>query len=292
MARASSATPLLALDAVVIDTETTAIDPRKASIVEIGVVRLVAGRIALHSAWRRLIRPAGAIPAAATKVHGIDDAAVAAAPSFAEAWPELAEVIADSVVIGHALGFDLAVFKRECEQAGIAWAPPRSLDTRLLAQVAEPNLADYALETLAAWLGQEVADRHSALGDAMTCARIFVALLPKLRDHNIRTLAEAEQACRALTDVLDAHHRAGWIGPERPGREEAEPALERIDSYPYRHRVRDVMRVPPRFVAEEETVREALARLMHERISSVYVRSSPAGDARVAARDAGIVTER
>jgi len=293
MARASSATPLLALDAVVIDTETTMIDPRKASIVEVGAVRLVAGRIALHSAWRRLIRPAGAIPAAATKVHGIDDAAVADAPSFAQAWPELAEVIADSVLIGHALGFDLAVIKRECEAAGIVWAPPRTLDTRLLAQVAEPNLADYALETLAAWLGVELADRHSALGDAMTCARIFVALLPKLRDRSIRTLAEAEQACRALTDVLDAQHRAGWIGPlDRPGRADAEHALERIDSYPYRHRIRDVMHVPARFVTPDQTVRDALARMTGERISSLYVRPASAEETRVAARDAGIVTER
>src|SRR5215211_7591197 len=300
MARPSSATPLLALDAVVIDTETTAIDPRKASIVEIGAVRLVAGRIARHSALRRLIRSGGSIPASATKVHGIDDAAVADAQSFAEAWPELAGFIADTVVIGHTLGFDLAVIKRECDAAGMPWAPPRTLDTRLLAQVAEPHLADYALETLAAWLGVEVADRHSALGDAMTCAHIFVALLPKLRDANIRTLGEAGQACRALTDVLDAHHRAGWIGPiDRGGGADAERTLERIDSYPYRHRIRDVMRVPPRFVARDQSVRDALGRMMGERVSSLYVRPAAADEARVvapdtgiAASDAGIVTER
>ena len=292
MARPSSATPLLALDAVVIDTETTALDPRKASIVEVGAVRLAAGRIVLHSAFRRLIRPAVSIPASATKVHGIDDAAVTNAQTLAQAWPELAGFLADSVLIGHTIGFDLAVIKRECTQAGIAWTPPRTLDTRLLAQVAEPGLAAYSLESLAAWLDIELADRHSALGDADLRAHLRRPPA-RLRDANIRTLAEAERACRALTDVLDAHHRAGWAEPvAAPAGSDAESALQRIDSYPYRHRIRDVMRSPPCFITAGQSVRDTLGRMMDERISSLYVRPPLADAARVAARDAGIVTER
>ena len=79
---------------------------------------------------------------------------------------------------------------------------------RLLAQIAAPELAGYTLETLAAWLGIDVADRHSALGDAATTARVFLALVPKLRDHGIRTIAEAERACLALTSVLDDQARS------------------------------------------------------------------------------------
>ena len=45
MADVGGATPLIALDAVVIDSETTSLDPAKARIVEIAAVRLVAGRV-------------------------------------------------------------------------------------------------------------------------------------------------------------------------------------------------------------------------------------------------------
>ena len=45
MAVAASATPLIALDAVVIDTETTGLDPAKARIVELAAVRLTVGRV-------------------------------------------------------------------------------------------------------------------------------------------------------------------------------------------------------------------------------------------------------
>jgi CBS domain-containing protein len=289
----SSGTLLIALDAVMIDIETTGLDPRSAWIVEAAAARLAGGRVREDAAFRRLVRPGEPIPPTATAVHGIDDAAVADAPAFAEIWPELRAFMGENIVIGHALGFDLAVLKRECTRARIPWKRPRTLDTRLLAEVAEPDLADYSLESVAAWLRLEITDRHSALGDALACGRVFVALLPQLRERGIRTLAEAERACRALIDVLDQQHRAGWAeAVEAPPRTDAEPALKRIDSYPYRHRVRDIMRTPPQFIAAAEPVQAALSRMMRERISSLYVRSRLASDGAVQARDAGIVTER
>ena len=50
-------TPLIALDAVVIDSETTSLDPRKARIVEIAAVRLAAGRLQIAPSYQRRIRP-------------------------------------------------------------------------------------------------------------------------------------------------------------------------------------------------------------------------------------------
>ncbi len=293
MAGKRSVTPLIALDAVVIDTETTGLDPRKAWIVEIAAVRLVTGRLQPKPEFRQLLRPGEPIPETAAGIHGINDAAVADAPAFAEVWPELSSYIGGAVVIGHALGFDLAMLKRECERAGIDWVRPRTLDTRLLAEVAEPDLAGYSLDNLAAWLGVEITDRHSALGDALACARIFLALLPKLREGGIRTLAEAERACRALTDVLDQQHRAGWVeAVEASSRADNERTLRRIDSYPYRHRIREIMRSPVQFIAANQSIREALARMTNKRISSLYVRSSLADASGILARDAGIITER
>ena len=46
MDRANSGTPLLSIDAVVIDTETTGLDPRTARVIELAGVRLLAGKLA------------------------------------------------------------------------------------------------------------------------------------------------------------------------------------------------------------------------------------------------------
>jgi DNA polymerase-3 subunit epsilon/CBS domain-containing protein len=291
MAIVSNATPLIALDAVVIDCETTGLDPAKARVVEIGIVPLNGGRLREDLALRRLVNPGEAIPPSATAIHQIDDTAVASAPRFADAWPEFATLTSGSILIGHTLGFDLAVLKRECERAGLRWIAPRTLDTRLLAQVAEPNLGGYTLEQLASWLGVTVENRHSALGDAILAGRIFLALLPKLRDGNIRTLAEAEQACLALSQVLDDQHRSGWVEAVASSSVRGEGALARIDPYPYRHRVCDVMSAPPQTIAAGASLGEAMTRMAREKISSLLVPAHGAG-APMRARDAGIVTER
>lgn len=293
MDRTSGGAPLLSLDAVVIDTETTGLDPRKARVIELAAVRLSAGKLVAGESFRQLLRPADeSIPAETTRIHGIDDAMVAQSPLFAQVWPRFNAYLGQAVMIGHTVGFDLAMLKRECDLAGLPWTRPRTLDTRLLAQIAAPELAGYTLEKLAAWLGVEVADRHSALGDAATTARVFLALVPRLRDHGIRTTAEAERACLALTSVLDGQARAGWTeAVEAPSRADAERTLGRFDSYAYRHRNRDIMRVPPVFVAADISVHAALARLAQERISAVYVGPAAASGG-VKAADAGIVTER
>ena len=59
MPTVSNATPLIALDAFVIDTETTGLDPGKARIVEIGAVPLAAGKLDEQGALRWLVNPTG-----------------------------------------------------------------------------------------------------------------------------------------------------------------------------------------------------------------------------------------
>lgn len=291
MAIVSNATPLIALDAFVIDTETTGLDPAKARIVEIGAVPLRGGRLDEKSMLRRLVHPGVPIPLQASRIHGIDDAGVAGAPRFATVWPELAAALSDSVLIGHTLGFDLAVLKRECDRAGLPWTPPRTLDTCLLAEVAEPNLSGYTIEHLSSWLGLEGDGRHSAIGDAVLTGRIFLALLPKLREGNIRTLAEAEQACLALTHVLEEQHRAGWAEAVMMPHLREERTLARIDTYPYRHRVGDVMSAPPQFIAADASLGEAMQRMGQGKFSSLLV-SAQDVDGKNRPRDTGIVTER
>jgi CBS domain-containing protein len=133
-----------------------------------------------------------------------------------------------------------------------------------------------------------VTQRHSALGDALVTAKIFSGLAPKLRDGGIRTLAEAERACLALTDVLTEQHRIGWMEPvTAPGRTEL--SAFRIDTHPYRHRVGDDMSVP-KFAAAETKVGDALRRMTRERVSSLFV--AAAGDQHPLPQQTGIITER
>jgi DNA polymerase-3 subunit epsilon/CBS domain-containing protein len=282
MADRLSATPLLALDAVVLDTETTSLDPTQARLLEIGGVRLVAGRIENSDRFHALVNPREPIPSSSTRIHGIDAERLKDAPSFVEAWAKFSDFLRGGAVVGHTIDYDLAVLVNEAKRANVSLRSPRAIDVRILAELVRRDLSGFSLEELAAWLKVNVEHRHSALGDAATTAHIFTALVPHLRERGIRTFAEAEAACREVYESLGRPVMA------RVADAVPEP-LARIDSYPYRHRIRDVMSTPPLFVEPDATLQEAMMVLMQRRASSVFVAS---GSGVKQARETAILTER
>lgn len=280
MSSSSYATPLVALSGVVLDLETTSLDARDARVVQIGAVRIANGRI-LETELDRLVNPGAPIPAETVAIHGITNADVESAPRFPELLPEIEALIGDAIVIGHTIGYDLDVLRREFELASRPWRQPRSLCVRALARLAAPTLAHHSIELLCQWLDVPMVGRHTALGDAETTARLFRALVPHLRERNIRTLAEAEAACRALAEA-DMRAARGLVTPE--SNVQPPQPLARIDSFPYRHRVRDVMSVPPVFADGHTSVEAGLRLLLEKKVSSAYVRNETG--------ELGIATER
>ena len=233
--------------------------------------------------------PGEAIPASSTAIHGISDDDVASADDFTPVMAQLVAWAGPAVVIGYSIGFDLAVLEAEHKRAELRWMPPRSLDVRHIVQILSPNLPDHSLDTVADWAGASRSrNRHSALGDAVATADVYAALVPKLRARGINTLAEAERACRKLASQIDTEAQAGWHAVSGAGDAETRSVAEyaRIDSYPYRHQVRDIMHTPPRTVEHSTTVRDALSLMMREQVSSVFVTPEREDEAY------GIVTER
>lgn len=273
-------TPLAAIDAVVLDTETTSLDATHARILQVGAVRITSGAIESGDILDRLTDPGLPIPPETTAVHGIDAARVAGAPRFAEVIAPIEAFVGQRLVIGHAVAYDMTVLKREYALAGRAWPHWRTLDVRHLARVAVPGLADHSLDRLCEHLAIEIRGRHSARGDAEATARLFLALLPLLRARGVRTLAEARAQIARHSEREAATAGLDGAMAER-GADRA--AMLRIDSFAYRHRVSDVMSAPPVFLPPETSVADAIRALIEKGISSAFIDD---GERR------GIVTER
>ena len=278
--------PLASVPAVVLDTETTGLDVETVRIVEIGAVRLESCAPGPAAEFSGLVDPGLPIPATATAIHGIADADVAGAPPFPERIAGFTAWAGAAAAVGYSIGFDLAVLKAEHERHGLAWRPPRALDVGHLVELVAPALPERSLETAAAWLGVEVADRHRALGDARAAAEIYRAVVPKLRDKGIVTLAQAERAVRGLSARMTEESQAGWHDMARSGDGSRIAEYARIDSFPYRHRVGDLMKGPPLSADNDRPVSAALAAMMEMKVSSLFLPPDTAGGA------SGIVTER
>ena len=273
MSTIMKATPLIALNAAAIDCEATALDVRKARLIEVAILGLGDGVFDPTHRFETLVHCGDVIPPEATKVHGIDAGMIERAPSFDAIHADLVTAIGSRVLVGHTVGFDLALLRRECQRAGLKQLDTSALYVRVLAQIVDPHLSSYSLEGLCTWLNLTIVKRHRAAGDAEAAGAVFLALIPRLREKGIRTLGEALTRCRLVADAMSSTAPAEWelAASNPPASASEDTSLSRLDSYPYRHRVCDVMNREPVILAEATTVKAALDLIAARRLSSVLV---------------------
>jgi DNA polymerase-3 subunit epsilon len=181
----------------VFDTETTGLLPTEGDeVVAIGAVRVVNGRLLRQESFERLVDPRRSVPEVSTAVHGLTREMLRGRPTIEVVLPEFARYAADTVLVGHNVGFDLQFLRVKEQATGVRLRQP-VLDTLLLDAVASPEHEGRSLEAIATRCGIEVVDRHSALGDAVVTAEVLLRLVTLLERQGVRTLGEALTASRA-----------------------------------------------------------------------------------------------
>ena len=189
-------TPLVELAYTVFDTETTGLSPSEGDeIISIGAVRIVNGRLLENERYEQLVDPRRPVRRQAQEVHGLTDAELAGQPGIEAVLPVFHRFAEDTVLVAHNAAFDMRFLQLKEAQTGVRFIQP-VLDTLLLSALAHPGHsdADHRLEGIAARLGVPGVGRHTALGDAMVTAEVFLKLIPLLAERGIRTLREAREA--------------------------------------------------------------------------------------------------
>jgi DNA polymerase III subunit epsilon len=175
----------------VFDTETTGLDPSGGDeILQIGAVRIVAGKLRREDSFEQLVNPGRSIPAAGIAIHGIEPQTVVDAPTIDAVLPAFHTYAHDTVLVAHNAAFDMRFLELKRERTGVAF-DQAVLDTLLLAAVAQPAQDSHSLEAIAERLGVPVLGRHTALGDAMVTAEVLLKLIPLLAERGIHTLGQA-----------------------------------------------------------------------------------------------------
>jgi DNA polymerase-3 subunit epsilon len=186
--------PLTELTYTVFDTETTGLDPRGGDeIISIGAVRIVNNRLLRNDRFEQLVNPQRPLRWESVQIHGIRDEMLVGQPTIEEVLPQFFKFTDNTILVAHNAAFDMRMLQIKEASTGIRFINP-VLDTMLLSAIVHPAQDDHNLMTIAGRLGIDVTGRHTAIGDALATAEMFLKLMPLLAKKGIHTLREARQA--------------------------------------------------------------------------------------------------
>jgi DNA polymerase-3 subunit epsilon len=163
---------------IVLDTETTGLDPLKGDrIVEIGCVEL-RNHIATGLTFQAYINPERDMPSEAAMVHGLTDEFLADKPLFAEKVEDFLAFIGEAPLVIHNASFDMGFINAELTRCGYKRLPmDRATDTVLMARKMFPG-APASLDALCKRFSVDASGRkvHGALLDAQLLAEVYLEL--------------------------------------------------------------------------------------------------------------------
>ena len=145
--------------------------------------------------FEQLVDPGRSIPAASIPIHGITPAMVQGQPRIAQVLPTFHAYASDTVLVAHNAAFDMKFLQLKEASTGLRFDQP-VLDTLLLSAVIHPNQTSHRLEAIAERMNITVLGRHTALGDAMVTAEVFLRMIPLLAEMGIHTLGQAREAAQ------------------------------------------------------------------------------------------------
>ncbi|RCV87607.1 3'-5' exonuclease [Billgrantia montanilacus] len=167
---------------VAIDCETTGVDTRTAEPVSIAAVKVRGDRVlASESLDLRLRRPAS-LTGDSIRIHGLRGIDLDDGECLDEALAKLLDFIGNRPLLGWHLDFDLAILNRQLRPRFGFELPNSGIDVaqlyhrQLRRSAMEPDPTTIRFDTVAEVLDVPVMGRHTALGDAVTTALMYLKL--------------------------------------------------------------------------------------------------------------------
>jgi DNA polymerase-3 subunit epsilon len=169
----------VSLREIVLDTETTGLDPFDGHrVVEIGCIELI-NCIPTGRSWHCHLNPERDMPYQAFEVHGLSTEFLRDKPRFADLADDMLGFIEGAMLVMHNAAFDFGFLNAELDRAGrslLRW--DSVVDTLALARRRHPG-APCSLDALCKRYGIDLSERemHSALLDCRLLASVYVELV-------------------------------------------------------------------------------------------------------------------
>lgn len=161
---------------VMLDTETTGLDPRTgARLLEIGMARVKNDHVA--EVFDTLVNPMQPIPPAITELTGLTDSDVRTAPDLAEAMRRFEQWLEpDDIIIAHNAPFDMMFLDlaiREATGNKKRFLTHLYVDTLSMSRLLHPERAHHSVVALIRAYGIGEGEEHRALSDALQEEQLY-----------------------------------------------------------------------------------------------------------------------
>ncbi len=192
---------------VAFDLETTGLNNRTDTIIEIGAVILREGQEL--GRFQTFVAPGRKLEKKIVDLTGITDEMLVGAPSIEEVLPKFLEFVGDRPLIAHNADFDVGFVRAAAERLNLPFRPTY-IDTLILSQNLLSHLNKFKLDKVAEELKLPAFNHHRAGDDAMICGLIFHNLVPKLEElgvHDLQAIGPAMLPLRSKGRIGDRHAR-------------------------------------------------------------------------------------
>jgi DNA polymerase-3 subunit epsilon len=185
---------------VVLDTETTGLDVNEGHrIVSIAATKIKNLKIT-NEILDELVNPECQISERSIEIHHITQDQVQNKPALKELDYKIYNFLEKTVLVGHNLNFDIKFIIKSAPYTTIAHRVKNivTIDTIYLAAGIYPHFKSYELSFLCENLKIQTEDqtRHSALGDSVITARLFLHLLEEASKKNVTTIGGILHLCQ------------------------------------------------------------------------------------------------
>lgn len=165
---------------VCLDCESTGLDPQNDRIVEIAGARFTFEKIIQQ--MDSLINPECEIPQTSQEIHKISKEMVLDKPKIKEFLPDFLKMIDGHVLVGHGIGFDIALIAAEAKRNQIPCKIHEApfLDTLRLARLYGESPVN-SLDRLRQHFNIEAQGAHRAMSDVMVNIDVFKYLVKNFK---------------------------------------------------------------------------------------------------------------
>lgn len=173
----------------VVDVETTGYRPPTSRVIEVSVLQANLAQGILHQ-QTHLLNPEVPVPPAITRLTGITQAMVNAAPRSSEIWRSYLPWLNTGILTAHNLAFDYRFLQAEFNFVDVAFYRPEAdrLCTVLLSRLLLPELPSRSLPNLVQHFGFNVGRSHRAEADTLACWLLTEHLLSDLTQRSDESL--------------------------------------------------------------------------------------------------------